>query len=129
MSAERPNKVMQLLRGSPLVSYFLIAYAFTAAYDLLVGARWPDVSFPRDFGPSVAALIVTAAVAGKPGVKQLLRRLVLWRLPVRWYVFAVFGIPAIFVLGIALVPGALASFQLPSLDGFLVYPGLVAFLY
>jgi len=72
---------------------------------------------------------VTAATAGKPGLKHLLRRLVLWRVPVRWYLFVLLGIPAIYVLGILLVPGALASFTAPSPAGWLVYPGLVTFLY
>src|SRR5438874_8844642 len=77
--AARPNRLLWLLRRYPLLGYFLIAYAFTAAFDLLVTARFPDApSFPRDFGPSVAALVLTAAIAGKPGLKRLLRRLVLW---------------------------------------------------
>jgi uncharacterized protein len=126
--AARPNRLLGLLRRSPLLSYFLIAYAFTAAFDLLVAARFPDApSFPRDFGPSVAALVLTAAIAGKPGLKRLLQRLVLWRVPVGWYLFVLLGIPAIFVLGILLVPGALASFTPPASVGWLVYPGVVGF--
>jgi membrane protease YdiL (CAAX protease family) len=125
----RVNQVVEWLRRYPLLSYFVIAYAFTAVYDFMVIANFHDPSFPRDFGPSLAALIVTAATAGKPGVKQLLWRLVQWRVDVRWYLFVFLGIPAIYISGIALVPGALASFKPPSLEGLLVFPGLVAFLY
>jgi hypothetical protein len=107
--AGHPNRVVWLLRRDQLLSYFLIAYAFTAAFDFLIVANFPDApSFPRDFGPSVAALVVTAAVAGKVGVKRLLARLVLWRIPVRWYLIVLLGIPAIYALGIVLVvPGRL----------------------
>src|SRR4029450_10810537 len=81
-SPARLNPLLQFLRRHPLLSYFVIAYAFTSAYDLLILRPFPDfVSFPRDFGPSLAAVIVTAAVAGKSGLTQLLRRLVLWRVP------------------------------------------------
>jgi CAAX protease family protein len=127
--AARPNRLVWLLRCYPLLSYFLIAYAFTSAFDLLVGARFPDApSFPRDFGPSVAALVLTAAIAGKPGLKRLLRRLVLWRVPIRWYLFVLLGIPALYVLGILLVPGALGSFTPPSSAGWLLYPGVLGFV-
>jgi membrane protease YdiL (CAAX protease family) len=127
--AGRPNGLLSLLRSYPLLGYFLVAYAFTATFDLLILARFPDApSFPRDFGPSLAALVLTAAVAGRPGVKRLLRRLVLWRVPVGWYVFVLLGIPAMYVLGILLVPGALRSFTPPSSVGWLLFPGLVGFV-
>jgi hypothetical protein len=57
----------------------------------------------------VAALAVTAVIAGKAGVRRLLASLVLWRIPVGWYLFVLLGLPAVYVLGILLVaPGALA---------------------
>src|SRR4051794_36421032 len=94
-----------LAAAVPAGLHFLIAYAFTWTYDLLFLVRFPlpDVpgrSTPRDLGPSVAALVVTAAVAGKPGVTRLLRRLVLWRVPAGWYLAILPGVPALFTLGI-----------------------------
>ena len=128
--AARPNRLLQVLRGYPLISYFVIAYAFTAAYDFLVMRPNPDFpSFPRDCGPSLAALLVTAAIGGQSAIKVLLRRLALWRVGLRWYLFIFVGVPAIFFAGIAPIPGALASFKAPSLEEVLVFPGLVAFLY
>ena len=127
--AARPHPLLWLLRRYPLPSYFLIAYAFTSAYDLLVHARFPDgPSFPRQLGPSLAALVLTAAIAGKPGLTRLLRRVVLWRDPVGWYLFVLLGLPAIYVLGLLLVPGAPASFTPPASAGWLVYPGILGFL-
>jgi membrane protease YdiL (CAAX protease family) len=126
-SAARPNGPLQLLQQQPLISYFVIAYLWTAAYDLLVQARFEDLpSFPRDFGPSLAALVVTAATAGKPGIRRLLRRIVLWRVGVRWYLFTVLFLPALYTLGTLAVPGALASFTPPSPLDWLVSPGLLA---
>src|SRR5438045_721903 len=84
-AAARRSRPLELLRRYPLLSYVLIAYAFTWALDLLFLVLFPlpDLPLgrttPRDFGPPVAALVVTAAIAGKPGVRRLLRRLVLWR--------------------------------------------------
>jgi uncharacterized protein len=133
-TAARRNRALQLLRRYPLLAYFLIAYAFTWTYDLLFLVLFalpdfPGSHTPRDFGPSLAALVVTAATAGRPGVRRLLRRLVLWRVHPGWYLFALLGIPAIGALGLLRAPGALASFTAPSPAGWLLYPGLVFFLF
>jgi len=122
----------QIIRRHPLIAYFVIAFAFTWAYDLLflVSFPLPDVlgrSTPRDFGPSIAALVVTAVIAGKPGLKRLFRRLLQWRVSAVWYIFIFAGVPAIYVAGIALVPGALTSFRVPSLAELVLLP--VLFLY
>jgi membrane protease YdiL (CAAX protease family) len=128
-AAVRQNRLLALPRQHPLVCYFVIAYAFTWTYDLLFLVLFPlpDVlgrSAPRDLGPSVAALVMTAVVAGKPGLKRLCQRLVLWRVNVVWYLFVALGVPAIYILGILLAPGALASFTAPSLGRWLLYPVL-----
>ncbi len=126
-SAVRPNGPLQLLQRHPLISYFVIAYAWTAAYDLLVQARFEDApSFPRDFGPFLAALLVAAATAGKPGVRHLLGRIVQWRVGVRWYLFTILFLPVLYTFGVLMVPGALASFTPPSPMDWLLSPGLLA---
>jgi len=48
-------------------------------------------------GPLLAVFLMTTAVAGKSGVRDLLRRLFLWRVGWQWYLFALIGIPAILV--------------------------------
>jgi membrane protease YdiL (CAAX protease family) len=52
----------------------------------------------------------------------------MWRLGVGWYLFALLGIPAIYTIGILTVPGALASFTMPTIE-WLLLPGLVGFFY
>src|SRR5207245_9138046 len=121
-----------IIRSHPLISYFVIAVACTWIYDLLflVSFPLPDIpgrSAPRDLGPSVAALVVTAIIAGRAGLKGLFRRFLLWRVSAVWYLFIFAGVPSIYIAGIALVPGALASFRVPSLANLLLLP--VLFLY
>src|SRR5437879_9474524 len=123
---------LQIVRSHPLISFVVIAFAFTWTYDLLflVSFPLPDVvwrSAPRDLGPSVAALVVTAVIAGRSGLKGLFQRLLLWRVSATWDLFIFAGVPAIYVAGIALVPGALASFKVPSAGELLLLP--VLFLY
>jgi CAAX protease family protein len=45
------------------------------------------------FGVGLAAFVVTAATDGRAGVDDLARRSLRWRIPVRWYLLALFGVP------------------------------------
>lgn len=49
-------------------------------------------------GPLLASLIVTAAAYGKPGVIQLLRKFMVWRVGWRWFAVALLLTPVICVL-------------------------------
>jgi membrane protease YdiL (CAAX protease family) len=62
-------------------------------------------------GPFLAAFVMTGATEGREGVHRLLRRFVLWRVGLRWYLFALLGIPVIAVLSVVVIPGVLGSFQ------------------
>src|SRR5436189_6463050 len=47
------------------------------------------------YSPSLVALWLTARAEGGSGVRALLGRILQWRVPARWYLFAVGYIPAI----------------------------------
>jgi membrane protease YdiL (CAAX protease family) len=104
-----------LLAKHPLVSFFVMAYAFS----WLVWSPWvlgKDGAglLPINFGqaatgylnaaailagPTLAAFIMTATTEGRAGVRRLLGRYVLWRVGLRWYLFALLGVPLIMLLG------------------------------
>ena len=44
-------------------------------------------------GVGLGAFVVTAALSGRDGVVDLARRTVRWRVPVRWYLIALFTVP------------------------------------
>jgi uncharacterized protein len=136
--------IKALLARHPLVFYFIIAYAFSwLAWMPLVlsedGAGLLSYRNPigfyttlaiASFGPFLSALILTAITEGRLGTGRLLRELVLWRVGLRWYLFAVIGLPAILVLSVIFLPGALASFQgladlarLPTLYAYVFFLG------
>jgi uncharacterized protein len=64
------------------------------------------------FAPSLVALGLTARDDGVPGVKTLLRRLFIWRVGARWYLFAVFYMPAI-VLAVGVGYGLITQSWFP----------------
>jgi len=136
-STRRPS----VLARHPLVSYFLIAFAFTWALlfsvllskdglGLLPYGVSPELArliAPASLlGPILSGFVMSAATEGWAGVRDLLRRIVLWRVGLRWYLFVLLGIPAVMVLGTIIRPGALASFDLSAQPFTLAY--LSAFL-
>jgi membrane protease YdiL (CAAX protease family) len=75
-----------------VVVFFLLTYAFTWAFFLVA---MPMPSGPRTvlilvgaLGPSLIAIVLTARSDGRAGVKELLGRLLKWRVKLRWYAFA-----------------------------------------
>ena len=119
--------MIALLRRRPVLSFYVLAFAWTWAYVVvfLILFPLPDViirTTPGDLGPLLAALVMWAVVAGGGGVKALLMRLVQWRMSLRWYAFALIAIPLVYTTSIALVPGAAATFTAPSIGALALYP-------
>jgi len=54
------------------------------------------------FGPSISAIIITAKLQGRTGVRELFRKLFLWRVGVRWYLIAFFVAPVLVGIGLAI---------------------------
>jgi membrane protease YdiL (CAAX protease family) len=137
-AAERPGAAREgLLARHPLVFFFIIAYAGTWLVELpyvgladgtgLLPFSWP-IPFPVSAavapfaGPFLAGFIMAGVTGGRAGIVWWLRRIVLWRVGLRWYLFAIVGIPALIVLGAIVLPGVLASYQTPALSLMLAYP-------
>jgi membrane protease YdiL (CAAX protease family) len=115
----------------PLVCFFVMAYAFTwivtspwtfgatgaglLPVDLSVQASGLLLAAGILAGPTLAAIIMTAATEGRAGVRRLLGRLVLWRVGVRWYLFALVAVPLIMLLGFMVY--AMAPPDLGALGG------------
>jgi uncharacterized protein len=117
--------IKALLARHPLVSFFVMAYAFT----WLVWAPWVlgedgagllpiNISQTASgylnatailAGPTLSAFIMTATTEGREGVRRLLGRLVLWRVGIQWYLFALLGVPLIMLVGTMIYSGDLPN--------------------
>jgi membrane protease YdiL (CAAX protease family) len=60
------------------------------------------LSFLIGWAPGIAAVVVTAIIAGRTGVRELLSRLLIWRVGHQWYAVAFFLLAAIILGGIGL---------------------------
>jgi membrane protease YdiL (CAAX protease family) len=88
--------VMRAMRRHRVVSFFVIAYLFSwgiwipmalAGVRVVQGSGWPSQT-PGLIGPLVAALVMSAVVGGGAPVRDLLARMVRWRVSLRWYLVA-----------------------------------------
>jgi uncharacterized protein len=82
----------------PLATFFILAYAFAWSLALLTSISLL-FGFLSLFGPTAAAILVTASVDGRAGLHALFRRLAIWRVGLRWYIVAL-GLPALLSLGV-----------------------------
>jgi membrane protease YdiL (CAAX protease family) len=128
LQPDAPHRGLKaLLARHPLLSFFVMAYAFT----WIVLAPWtlgedgakvlpPALGVPSSSarfllaagifaGPTLSAFIMTATTEGREGVRRLLGRLVLWRVGLRWYLFSLIVVPLIMVVGTMIYSGDLPN--------------------
>ena len=81
-----------LVQRSPVLSYVVLAYALGWSWcvplamrrDVVrMGVGWPT-HLPALIGPALAAIVVTAMVDGRPGLRDLWTRVTRWRIGWRW---------------------------------------------
>jgi membrane protease YdiL (CAAX protease family) len=120
----------------PLLAYFVLAYALAwvlwlpfvlsqgGGVGLIPLATPADSSglaylivFVGALGPALAAIIVSAASQGWTGVKSLLRRMVLVKVGIRWYLVALFLPLVAYVLPLLLLGGSALVSSLLSAQG------------
>lgn len=111
-AAAIPSRITATTRAFPLAAFFVLAYALSwlillpAGFGLLPDSSAGVLVWLPPLGPAVAAFVVTALTGGRPAVRQLLRRLVQWRVGVGWYLLVLLGIPLIELVGAFAVLGS-----------------------
>lgn len=78
----------------PVVAFLVLMFVITGAIEILPAPEMVHGSLENIVGSAVPAFIVTALVAGRDGVRDLVRRSLRWRVPARWYAVALLGLPA-----------------------------------
>ena len=110
---EVSSPLKRLITRHPLIAFFVLAFAGTwIAFLPLVLAQnglglfpytIPEIGpYPPSYwfgalgailGPTLASFTVTAITTGKAGMQHLLRRYVIWRVGLRWYLLVLVGVP------------------------------------
>jgi uncharacterized protein len=115
MTTENQQPSSSSLRGvvarHPATAFLVMAFGFgwTSLIPILLSENGfgvlpielpltPVQTLATLLGLALPAFLVTAATGGKEGVRDLLRRLLRWRVGVHWYLIVLFGLPVAMVL-------------------------------
>jgi membrane protease YdiL (CAAX protease family) len=94
--------LLPVIARHPVVAFMVIglgAYFLTAAIPPIVNAQVLPFDLPLHgvlggvLGVGIGAFVVTGALAGRDGVVDLARRSLRWRVPIGWYLVALFTVP------------------------------------
>jgi membrane protease YdiL (CAAX protease family) len=93
LAVEPPGVAPRSRPVGQVVAFFAITYLVTWGCFVagsLMGASGVTLAviLLGSFAPSVVAVVLTGRLEGRSGVRALLRRLLQWRVGLRWYVFA-----------------------------------------
>jgi membrane protease YdiL (CAAX protease family) len=100
------------VKGHPLIAYFILAYAISwlilvpvvASAQGLIDVPVPfALHYLNDYGPLLAAGIVTRITDGADGLRKLFQRMLKWRVGLGWVLIAAFSPVALFGLAAVIV--------------------------
>jgi membrane protease YdiL (CAAX protease family) len=105
------NGIKGFIKRNPLLSMYIIM--FMVAWSVMVpqalysqGILSASISeffeILIGWSPAIAAIIVSAVIAGRAGVRELFQRFLIWRVGLRWYLVGAFLLAAIILGGIGL---------------------------
>ena len=134
----------------PILAYFVLAFLLTWTLELpmllgkdglgILAYHVPMPIYVILFlassyaGPTRGAIYITSMIDGKDGVREFFRRYRLWRVEVRWYLFAFFALPLISLASASVFMGrevfsALAAnwkiFFTAYLPAMLIFPAFI----
>jgi membrane protease YdiL (CAAX protease family) len=105
------NWIKGFVKRNPLISMYVIM--FVVAWSVMIPQALYSqgilsASIPEFFeiligwAPAIAAIIVSAVIAGRAGVRELLQRFLIWRVGLRWYLVGAFLLAVLILGGIGL---------------------------
>jgi membrane protease YdiL (CAAX protease family) len=109
--ASSSSRLRRLVARHPATAFLVMAFGFgwTGLIPILLaenGFGVLPIELPLTIvqtlatllGLALPAFLVTAATGGREGVRDLLNRLLRWRVGIRWYLVALFGLPVAMLL-------------------------------
>ena len=84
----------------PIAAFYILVLILGTSIIFLVfqGVLPAELALSSQFSASIAGIIMTAILDGKAGLKLLIKRLFIWRVRIRYWLFAIlFLVPVIFM--------------------------------
>lgn len=105
------NGVKQFIRHNPLITLYVIMFAIAWSVMIpqslysqgLISTPLPAfLEILTGWAPAIAAIIVSAVLGGREGVRALFRRFLIWRVGLLWYIIGLFLLALLILGGIGL---------------------------
>jgi len=100
--------IKAFIKKHPVLTYFALTFAISWGGVLILGApygmptteeqsakMWPVVFLPYFLGPSLTSLLLIGLFYGRAGFRELLSRLLKWRVSFHWYAVALLTAPVL----------------------------------
>jgi membrane protease YdiL (CAAX protease family) len=117
----RPRSLRPVVARHPVAAFLVLVYGIIAGLAVVSALTGPGLLpggatlhglLENILGAAVPAFVVTAIVSGRDGVRDLARRCLRWRVPVRWYAIALLAPPAVLLASVTALYG-LAPLRAP----------------
>jgi membrane protease YdiL (CAAX protease family) len=130
--------IKSFIQRRPLLSYFVLAYGITWSAILvflaskgfqLATLHMQDglIIFVMMFlGPSTSALVLTATLDGRSGLRELWTRLTRWQVGLPWYAVALLTVPLLTLVIVSALSALISPVYAPSFRVLGVVVGLLA---
>jgi membrane protease YdiL (CAAX protease family) len=109
------SSLVSRIKAHDVVAYFVLAYLISWGLWIPILVSLPSnpanqtflqsvppvvilLVFLGQWSPAISAVVILAITRGKPGLKELLRRLLRWRVPVGWWLVVLLGWAALNLL-------------------------------
>jgi membrane protease YdiL (CAAX protease family) len=109
-----PSALRSAVTRHPVATFLILVFAITAVLAVVPMPEALHGPLENILGAAVPAFVVAAVVGGRGGVRDLVRRSLRWRVPVRWYVLALLALPAALLI---VAPVLYGSARLHALQG------------
>lgn len=113
----RPSSMGVFIISAYVLTWVLLGpwfYVFNVRYDGELQPwmwAWVPFAFFGGWGPTLAAIITVALTQGRSAVRQLIRSVTVWRVPLRWYVLVAVFPPAVTALSLLVVDQGLGTLR------------------
>jgi uncharacterized protein len=109
-ASTRESGLKSFVKRNPLLSMYALLFLLGWPVQILdalashgLAPKPPEIlTIATGLTPAIAAILVTAILAGRAGVKDLFRRFLVWRVGVQWYLVGIFLLAGVILGGIGL---------------------------
>lgn len=110
------NKTKKYIENHAVLTYFLVTFVISWSGVLIVSGftgipasseqfnkLLPVAMLPFLLGPSITSIFLTGFLDGKAGLRELMSRLLIWRVNFKWYMIAILTLPIFTIIILALL--------------------------